>query len=276
MDLVVFDLDGTLLDARSKISPFTRRTLERLSEKEILFTVATGRTRHGALDVLKGHPFVLPQIYKNGVIVWDPVTEQYRDFNALTIDGIRPLLRDMIEIGVSPFLFTLEPGDVHAIYHPPLQNETERQLAADFATRSMVKLYPLSKFPDGALITNVSALGEPNRIDKVEQQVTQERSLVAYSGVALEGAQLKWIDIHDSQASKGTAVEKLKGQLGVDNLLVFGDSDNDLSMFTIADEAYALSNAKAAVKEVATSIIGHHDEDAVAKFLCQRFELGMP
>ncbi len=33
MDLVVFDLDGTLLDARSKISPFTRRTLERLSEK---------------------------------------------------------------------------------------------------------------------------------------------------------------------------------------------------------------------------------------------------
>ena len=40
-----------------------------------------------------------------------------------------------------------------------------------------------------------------------------------------------------------------------------------------ADEAYAPENAKPQVKEAATAVIGHHDEDGIAAFLRQRFEL---
>ena len=56
-------------------------------------------------------------------------------------------------------------------------------------------------------------------------------------------------------------------------VICFGDSDNDLSMFALADECYAPSNAKDAVKSVATAVIGHHDEDGIAAFLRQRFDL---
>jgi hydroxymethylpyrimidine pyrophosphatase-like HAD family hydrolase len=34
--------------------------------------VATGRALHGAIDILDGHGFSLPQIYKNGVMIWNP------------------------------------------------------------------------------------------------------------------------------------------------------------------------------------------------------------
>jgi hydroxymethylpyrimidine pyrophosphatase-like HAD family hydrolase len=44
-------------------------------------------------------------------------------------------------------------------------------------------------------------------------------------------------------------------------------------MFKFADEAYAPSNAKQMIKDAATSIIGHHNEDGIARFLRERFSL---
>jgi len=45
-------------------------------------------------------------------------------------------------------------------------------------------------------------------------------------------------------------------------------------MFEVADESYAPANGQAAVKSKATEIIGHHNEDGVARFLRKRFSLG--
>jgi len=50
MELIVFDLDGTLLNNASEISPFTRETLQRLTERDIAYTVATGRTLHSGQE----------------------------------------------------------------------------------------------------------------------------------------------------------------------------------------------------------------------------------
>ena len=48
MTLVVFDLDGTLLDNTSKISGYTADTLALMRAKRIPYTVATGRTLQAA------------------------------------------------------------------------------------------------------------------------------------------------------------------------------------------------------------------------------------
>ena len=44
MTLVVFDLDGTLLNKQSRISSFTADTLAMMRARNIRYTVATGRT----------------------------------------------------------------------------------------------------------------------------------------------------------------------------------------------------------------------------------------
>ncbi|MEJ2604557.1 MAG: HAD hydrolase family protein, partial [Gammaproteobacteria bacterium] len=51
-------------------------------------------------------------------------------------------------------------------------------------------------------------------------------------------------------------------------------SDNDLSMFEAADECYAPANANELIKSAATAVIGHHDEEGIARFLRERFALG--
>ena len=42
-------------------------------------------------------------------------------------------------------------------------------------------------------------------------------------------------------------------------------------MFEIADEKYAVANAAPELKALATAVIGDNDEDAVAKWLAERF-----
>ncbi|MEP5763829.1 MAG: HAD-IIB family hydrolase [Halieaceae bacterium] len=276
MELIVFDLDGTLLNRHSEISDHTRDTLCALSEQGIAYTVATGRTLHAAREILDGHGFQLPQIYKNGVMIWDPESDEYSHQNFLSLEEIEHVLRAVLAQRVTPFIFTLEPGNRHAIYHPPLQNDVERRLKENFASRSGVAVLPAAEMPAAAEITNISALGIPEAIGAIEALVADEAQLVAYAGNALEGQALRWIDIHHSEASKGGAIDILRQQLGASRVLCFGDSDNDLSMFATADECYAPDNAKESVKAAATAVIGHHDEDGIAQFLRQRFALDKP
>ena len=88
MELIVFDLDGTLLNQDSAISDYTSETLKLLAEREIAYTVATGRTLHGARAILEGHQFVLPQAYKNGVMIWHPEQRQFSSGAMLTADEL--------------------------------------------------------------------------------------------------------------------------------------------------------------------------------------------
>jgi len=273
MELVVFDLDGTLLDGKSRVSAHTQETLGLLRQRDIAYTVATGRTLHASRDLLKDHGFHLPHIYKNGVVIWRPEDDNYSHSNLLTNDEIRIVVEAFLSVEVTPFIFTIEPGKRHAVYHPPLRNEVEQQLVKVFGYDRGLDVCPVGDMPAGADITNISALGAPDAIQSVAQLVEGQEHLVAYAGTAMEGEKWHWIDVHHSAASKGGAIEQLKADLGVSRVICFGDSENDLSMFAMADESYAPSNAKEQVKEAATAVIGHHDEDGISHFLRERFDL---
>ena len=91
--------------------------------------------------------------------------------------------------------------------------------------------------------------------------------------MAWEGRQWRWLDVHHIDARKGGAKEIMKEQLGIERVVFFGDTDNDLSMFEMADESYAPENANDAIKAAATAVIGHHVEEGIARFLRERFRL---
>ena len=138
MELIVFDLDGTLLNSSGQLSPFTRDTLVKLADRGIAYTVATGRTLHAARSLLHGHGFNQPQVYKNGVMIWNPASNAYSHQNYLSLDEVQHVLEAVLAQQVTPFIFTLEPGNRHAIYHAPLQNKMEHMLASEFGGRDEV------------------------------------------------------------------------------------------------------------------------------------------
>ena len=273
MELVVFDLDGTLLNRKSVISDYTSKTLQLLTERDIAYTVATGRTLHGARAILEGHTFPLPQAYKNGVMMWHPQSGHFSSSATLTPHELDNLVRACLNQGLTPFVFTLDRHDKSAVYHPPLLTDIERELIRSIGIAEPVKAHPLDELPADATITHVNSIGESAAIEAVLRSVDDEPHLVAYSGIALEDEQWRWLDVHHSDASKGGAIEVMKRLLGLERVICFGDSDNDLSMFAVADESYAPENANDSIKSAATAVIGHHDEEGIARFLRERFLL---
>ena len=160
-----------------------------------------------------------------------------------------------------------------SVYHPALQSAAEERLIHNLGIEDNISAHALDELPADAAITHVNAIGSSEAIKAVLNNVTDEPNLVAYSGVAWEGRQWRWLDVHHSDASKGGAIEIMKELLGIERVVCFGDSDNDLSMFEMADESYAPANANDAIKAAATAIIGHHDEEGIARFLRERFKL---
>ena len=79
------------------------------------------------------------------------------------------------------------------------------------------------------------------------------------------GAQ--WCELLPVKATKANAAIQLKEMLSCDRLVVFGDAKNDIPLFSVADERYAMSNAVPELKELATAVIKSNDEDGVAKWL---------
>ena len=273
MELVVFDLDGTLLNRDSVISEYTRETLRLLDERDIAYTVATGRTLHGARAILEGHAFQLPQAYKNGVMIWHPDSKRISSGATLTPDELDKVVHACRGQGVTPFVFTLDEDDESTVYHPPVLSDVERKLVRSISVEQHKRVRALDALPADATVTHVNSIGDGEAIKAVLRSVNDEANLVAYSGIALEGQPWRWLDVHHSDASKGGAIKTMKRLLGLERVICFGDSDNDLSMFEVADESYAPANANDSIKSAATAVIGHHDDEGIAHFLRERFAL---
>jgi Cof subfamily protein (haloacid dehalogenase superfamily) len=76
-----------------------------------------------------------------------------------------------------------------------------------------------------------------------------------------------WFEIMPKKATKGNAISILKEKLGCEKIVSFGDAINDIPMFQISDESYAVENAVDELKKYATGLIPSNDKDGVAHWL---------
>ncbi|MDF2723437.1 MAG: phosphatase, partial [Paenibacillus sp.] len=82
-----------------------------------------------------------------------------------------------------------------------------------------------------------------------------------------------WLELNHPQASKRDGVERLKQLAQAERIVCFGDNLNDLPMFDIAEEAYAMGNAHLLVKQQATAVLATNGEDGVARYLRSKLAL---
>ena len=81
-----------------------------------------------------------------------------------------------------------------------------------------------------------------------------------------------WLEIMPKTASKANAILKLKEILKCDEIVCFGDAINDLEMFKVSNQSYAMENAVDQLKKHATAIIDSNENDGVANWLIKNFK----
>ena len=78
-----------------------------------------------------------------------------------------------------------------------------------------------------------------------------------------------WVDIVANGADKGSALKKIQEMFGIsrEETAAFGDNENDIGMLELAGQSYAVENARRAVRDAASHVIGPMREDAVLKVI---------
>ena len=268
--LFVSDLDGTLMRSDIKLSVYTEDTVNELVGRGMAFTYATARSIQSAREITGGLKLKLPVITRNGAVLADNTTGGIITKAVFTADEVS-LLKDLIpelpECGfVSCFfgntMYKMYCGDEHTAefqgYVDYYRNDPVMKLAPDFE----------------GLFTGepgyVTLIGHKDYIAPIYERV---RKYQGWETLFQKDTYREeyWLEVCPQNCTKAKSVLKLKEELGYGRLVVFGDALNDISMFEIADEAYAVSNAVDELKAIATGIIGCNDEDAVAEKLKELF-----
>lgn len=262
-NLYVSDLDGTLLRSNEITSEYTNSVINNLTAKGMFFSYATARSLITAKKVTRGMCAKIPLIVYNGAFIIDNVTEEI-------------LAANYFDKAVLEILDELFQNEIYPIVYAYIEGKEKFSFVPEKCTRGMISFLDSRK---GDIRTNAVLTPEALKegdifyitcIDKPEKlEPLYEKYRDSYHCVYQKDIYTKeqWLEIMPRAATKANAITQLKEMLGCDRLIVFGDGKNDIDMFEIADESYAVRNAHEELKKKATAIIGSNDEDGVAGWL---------
>ena len=270
--LYVSDLDGTLMRSSIELSKFTTDTINELISRGLSFTYATARSINSAREIAGDLKLTLPVVTRNGAVLADNATGKYIERKVFTSDQVERLRSLTHVIGRYGFVSCFVGDHMY-----------KQCLAGDHSTefQGYIDYYVGRGDTNLRLVSDPEELyiGEPGYLtliaskEVLEPYYEQVSKYDDWETVFSKDSYRDeyWLEVAPQNSTKAKSLLMLKEQLGFDRLVVFGDSVNDKSMFKIADESYAVSNAIDELKAMATDVIGSNDEDSVAKFLASLF-----
>ena len=266
--LYISDLDGTLLKKNQRLSSFTVETLNALIGKGMLFSYATARSHHTAALTTTGLTAKIPVIVNNGVFIlengsWKRLHGSY--FSKEEAAGILHLLQHH---GVQPLVYTYLGEEQKYSYDPDTLGRGTRNFIVNHPEDPRKRPVSPGCLLDGDIFY-FTCIDDAEKLFCCYEQLKDRYHCVCQKDM-YDGEQ--WLEIMPKNATKASAALKLKEMLGCDRIVAFGDGVNDLPLFSVADEAYAMKNADEIVKQAATAVIGSNEDDGVAQWLLKNWK----
>ncbi len=265
-DVLVLDIDGTLLNSQREISESTKNAIVEAQRRGKTIAVASGRSisgmRRTAANILL-EEFGGYIIAYNGTTVLNCKTGECIYNQTISKDLIAPVFEAAKEAKVGILVYNdskkeLVLGTSLDQYSEADARECEVTVReADNFVKEID--FPINKF----LLT-----GEPEYMKEVEKTMQSKFG----SRLNVFRSDPHFVELLPKFVDKGIAVDKLIKHLDVkkDKVICVGDSHNDLPMLRQAGLGVAMGNAQAEVKEAADFITGSNDEDGILKVI-QKF-----
>ena len=263
--LIASDMDGTLLDGQGRISPRTMRALKMAQEKGVIFSMCTGRFPAHCRAMARAEGLSCSIIASNGCAVFDGVSQRMVAEHMMDAAAARMAQeiadRYPIEYRITMpgcFLDRNEAngdggGYFQQITRIMLQDYHVEHVCGSANVRAMLikpvyKVY-LFKFPD----------------QQARARAREELQQVPGAYVTSSGSLN--LEVMPQGVDKGTGLAELAAFYGIplENVMVFGDYDNDLPMFRRAGYPVAMGNATEEIKRHAWQVTAPNTEDGLAQ-----------
>jgi hypothetical protein len=271
--MICTDLDGTLLQSNQEISDMDKEAIRKAKEKGVIVVLATGRMHLSA------------RLYAEQLDIWDPiissngsyVTEREGDkvfFESnLKREDLRYIIDTLKEYDVEPnfynrgTMYVNEVRDFVKRYEalqkvlPRDKNITIRYINGSYTYDDLIS-------EDGDRIQKGICFPQLDLIEPIKKRMREnERIKIVSSGNNIEFTAM--------DADKGLAALRLAKHFGIssEEMICIGDSENDLSMLSVAGMPVAMGNAIDEVKSMARFVTCDNNNNGVARMI-GRFILG--
>lgn len=271
MTLYVTDMDGTLLNNGSFVSPRSAEIISDLTADGALITVATARTPATVVPLMEACHTSVPYVVITGAATFDPRSMRFVDCHIIPEQDCDVLNGQFEKAGIKPFVYHVQDSCHLSVYHDPKMTEKEYEF---YYERRNLSLKRFSFAPASHANRNVIlyfAIGFKDEIFPLAKAIeaTSLFSISCYPDIF--SVDIYILEVYSLGVSKAKAVLDLKEHLGANRLVAFGDNLNDLPLLDVADVAVAVSNAQPRVKAAADIVIGPNYNDSVARFIADDF-----
>lgn len=262
--LVVTDLDGTFLRTDNKLSEENYQAVQALRQAGIIFTFATGRLDKMTRVYSEKLQLNEPVISCNGALIRTGLSNEIKHLHYMQSDDVKKIVNKCEEIGLDYLVY-----DTDEVFYP--QHSKRIQAYVDYnelakeagsipcktTVFSEDELEGISKHTCKIYLHHE----EPSRIAEIRNFIASDTKVMAVSSMDNN------LDCAPENESKGQAVKFLMNYYGVhsEEVCVFGDNDNDVSMFKVAGFSFAMQNATKLAKENASELTASCNDNGFAQ-----------
>lgn len=269
--VIIMDVDGTLTNSKKQITPKTKEMLIEAQNKGIKLVLASGRPVSGLIGLAKElemekHHGLLVSF--NGSKVVDCQTKEVLFDQTLRIEDAREVLEHMKNFKVYPMIDKGNYLFVNDVYKGMITYQNEKidiiQYEARGGNFKLCEIEDLSSFVDFPL-NKILTAGDPEYLNKHYQDMMEpfkERLNCMFTAPFYFEFTAKGID-------KAKALDSVLKPMGFqqEEMVAFGDGDNDATMLSYAGIGVAMDNAQDSLKKIADKITLSNEEDGIAVML---------
>lgn len=267
--VIGIDLDGTLLSSKKTISEQNRKAIETAAKRGVSVVIVTGRPLAGIEDEVRQLRGISYWITANGANITKAVDDVciYRD--GMSVQKVVEILKCLTEFDVYYDYYYQGFGYTDIIFKDCLQDYIQSEELTKYVKKTR---HFESDFPK-KLIAKEDCIEKVNLFFRSEREREWAREqLMKIEDVEITSGMPNNLEINAKKTSKGKGIMKLAGKLGYEpeQIMVIGDSENDISMLKVAGCSVVMENATEFVKEYADIITESNDKDGVAKAISQK------
>ncbi len=262
---------GTLLNDKKELTPYTRQVMEEAIRQGVTVLVATGRPWMGVPELLKSFPGRDYALTANGARIVRTQDGSVLMEQLLSRDKAKKILEICAKYDTLQEVYF--DGQGYA--------EAEKMLHVEryHHNPNMWEYIRTTRIPTEDIFGLVDR--ESRSLDKVQalfadldERARAWKELETLEEVEIVGSLKYNIEVNAAGVNKGSGLVELGKRLGIEReeIMAFGDGDNDEPMLREAGFGVAMANAEEKVKATADYITGSNEEDGVAKAI-ERFVL---
>ena len=273
--LVAIDLDGTLLDSHSTISPANRQALVEVAQRGVQIAVVTGRRYQSARKVIADLELPVTLITSNGAMIRSAGGEILRR-SLLPCETARRVLEATDEYRIYAVVIFDAAGRGQVMMQ---QGAAPEGPLGWYLTHSPEHLLQI---PDlvACLTTDPIQLmfgGPPECVGPIEPFLRAAFQPLDFhlTWTKYLARNLSILDVMNSGCTKGYAVATWAERLGIPStdVMAIGDNFNDLEMLQFSGRPVVMGNSTPGLAHDGWAVTLSNDEDGVARAL-GRFVLG--